>query len=77
VLRARGLLEWLGPALLVALAAGLLVASHSALGCSPSRPPWERLPCWALSAFLAIVASGLILVATLLIACIVVERWDR
>jgi hypothetical protein len=67
----------IGYALLVLLALGLIATSIYLLDYSSSKPIWERLPYWALSAFLIIVAACLIFISIMYVAYIILEEWSK
>jgi hypothetical protein len=69
--------RWLCLALLVLLALGLIAASIHLLDYSSSRPLWERLQYWALSALLVIVAACLVFISVMYAAYIALEKWDK
>jgi flagellar biosynthesis protein FlhB len=69
--------RWLCLALLVLLALGLIAASIHLLDYSSSRPLWERLPYWAMSALLAIVAACLVFIIVMYAAYFILERWEE
>jgi hypothetical protein len=67
----------IGLALLVLLALGLIAASVYLLDCSSSKPLWERLPYWALSALFIIAAACLVFISVMYAAYIMLEESDK
>jgi uncharacterized protein (DUF983 family) len=71
------LLRAIGFALLGLLVLGLIVASIYLIDYSSSRPAWERLLYWALSALLIIIAACPIFISIMYTAYIMLEEWEK
>ena len=67
----------IGYTLLVLLALGLIATSIYLLDCSSNKPLWERLPYWALSALLIIVAACPIFISVMYTMYVAVEEMDK
>jgi formate hydrogenlyase subunit 3/multisubunit Na+/H+ antiporter MnhD subunit len=69
-------LRELGVIVLVLLALGFFAASIYALDYSSQKPIWERLPYWAISALLIIVAACMVFMAIMLAAYTMLEKLE-
>ena len=70
------MLRELGVIVLVLLALGFFAASIYVLDYSSQKPIWERLPYWAISALLIIVAACMVFMAVMLASYTMLEKLE-